>query len=99
MLSCTNYIVKLFLPGLESTGLERIWALAGVAQWIECWPANEPKGCWFYSQSGYMPALQARSPFGGAQEATTHCCFSPSLSSSLSLKIKKLKLKKIERVW
>ena len=40
-------------------------ALAGVAQWIECWPA-EARGCWFDSQSGHMPGLWARSPVGGA---------------------------------
>ena len=34
--------------------------------------ACEPKGRWFYSQSGPMPGLWARSPVGGAQEATTH---------------------------
>ena len=38
-----------------------------------------------------MPGLWARSLVGGAQEATTHWCFSPSLSPSLpfSLKINK----------
>ena len=29
---------------------------------------------------GHIPGLQARSPVGGAHEATTHRCFSPSLS-------------------
>ena len=33
---------------------------------------REPKGHQFDSQSGHMPGLQARSPVGGAQEATTH---------------------------
>ena len=37
--------------------------------------ACERKGCWFNSQSGHMPGLQARSPVGGMQEATTHWCF------------------------
>ena len=32
----------------------------------------EPKGHWYNSQSGHMPGLWARSPVGGAQEATTH---------------------------
>ena len=32
----------------------------------------KPKGHWFNSQSGHMPGLQARSPVGGAREATTH---------------------------
>ena len=34
--------------------------------------ACEPKGCQFDSQSRHMPGLQARSPVGGMQEATTH---------------------------
>ena len=38
-------------------------ALAGVAQWIECWPVA--KGHRFDSQSGHMPGLQAGSPVGG----------------------------------
>ena len=40
--------------------------LAGVAQWIECGPANPSV------QSGHVLGLRARSPVGGAQEATTH---------------------------
>ena len=43
-------------------------------------PACEPKGRWFDSQSEHTPGLLARSPVEGAQEATTHWCFSPSLS-------------------
>ena len=43
-------------------------ALAGVAQWIECWPVNHRFDSW----SGHMPGLWAGSPVGGAQEATTH---------------------------
>ena len=39
-----------------------VLALAGVAQWIELGPANQ--SCWFDSQSGHMPGLQARSPVG-----------------------------------
>ena len=46
----------------------------GSVDWV---PACEPKGHWFYSQSGHMPGLQARSPVGGMGEATTHECFSP----------------------
>ena len=34
--------------------------------------ACEPKGRWFDSPSGHTPGLQARSPVGGAREATTH---------------------------
>ena len=51
-------------------------------------PACRPKGCQFDSQSGHMPGLQARSPVGGTQEATTHWFFSPSLSPSLPLSLK-----------
>ena len=56
--------------------------------------ACEPKGCWFDFQSGHMPGLQARSPVGGAWEATTHWCFPSSLSPSLPLclKINKIKI-------
>ena len=39
------------------------------------------------SQSGHMPGLQARSPVGGVQEATTQWRFSPSFP--LSLKVNK----------
>ena len=51
-------------------------------------PAYEPKGHWFDSQSGHMPGLPARSRVGGMWEATTHWCFSPSLSPSLLLCLK-----------
>ena len=37
---------------------------------------------------GHMPGLWARFPFMGTQEATTHCCFFPSLSPSLPLSLK-----------
>ena len=57
-------------------------ALAGVAQWIECWAAK-PKGDQFNSQSGHLHRLQARSPVGGTWEATTHPSMSLSLSCSL----------------
>ena len=46
-------------------------ALAGVAQWIECWPANQSVAGSIPSL-GHMSGLQARSPVGGAREATTH---------------------------
>ena len=60
----------------------------GSVDWVL---ACEPKGCWFDSQSGHMPGLQARFSVGAKWEATTHWCFSPSLSPSppLSLKINK----------
>ena len=73
----------------------KCFALAGVAQWIEC--LSGLSGHQFNSQSGDMPGLQARSPIGGVQEATTHCCFSPfSFPSLLSENkyIKSLKKKK-----
>ena len=46
----------------------------GSVDWV---PACELKGHWFNSQSWPMPGLWARSPVGGAWEATTHWCFSP----------------------
>ena len=57
----------------------------GSVDWVL---ACESKGHWFYSQAGHMPGLQARSPVGGVWEATTHWCFSPSLSSSLPFSLK-----------
>ena len=55
-------------------------ALAGVTQWIDCWHANQ-RVTGSIPSLGHMPGLQARSPVGGAWEATTHWCFSPSLFS------------------
>ena len=51
------------------------------------------KGPYFDSRSGYTPGLWVRSSVGSVREATTHWCFSPSLSPSLpfSLKIKSFK--------
>ena len=46
-----------------------------------------------------MCGLQARFPVGGTQEATTHGCFSPALSPSLSLKINKFLKKKRKRKY
>ena len=44
---------------------------------IQPWPV------WLSGLStGHMPGLRDRSPVGGAREATTHWCFSPSLSPS-----------------
>ena len=40
-------------------------ALAGVAQWIECRPANQ-RVTGSIPSLGYMPGLWARSPVGGA---------------------------------
>ena len=41
-------------------------ALAGVAQWIECWPANQ-RVTGLIPSLGHIRGLQARSPVGGAQ--------------------------------
>ena len=54
----------------------------GSVDWAPAW---EPKGLSFNSQSGHMPGLQARSPVGDKQKATTHWCFSSSLSPSIFL--------------
>ena len=70
---------KLYIKEGKSHGLH------GSVDWV---PAYKPKGCWLYSQSGHMAGLWARSPVGGAREATTHWCFSPSLSPSLPLSLK-----------
>ena len=59
-------------------------SLAGVAQWIECLPANQ-KVTSSIPNLGHMPGLRARSQVGGTQEVSTHWCFSPSLSPSLLL--------------
>ena len=40
-------------------------ALAGVAQWTECQPANQSVTSWIPSL-GHMSGLWARSPGGGA---------------------------------
>ena len=64
------------------------FSLAGVAQWIECRPANQRITCSIPSL-GHMPGLWARSLVGGARETTTHWCFSPFLPSFPFLKINK----------
>ena len=51
-----------------------------------------PRGRPFDSQSGHMPGLRARFQVGDVREATTHGCFSPSLSGSLPLSLKVNKL-------
>ena len=69
--------------------------LAGVAQWIEHQPANQRVADSIHSQG---TRLGCGSPVGRVSEATTHYCFSPSLSPSLplSLKINKIFFKKGE---
>ena len=62
----------------------------------------EPGGHQFNSQSGHMPGLWARSLVGGMWEATTHWCFSPTISPSLLLSkntIKSLKKKGYNYHW
>ena len=49
--------------------LKQLLALAGVAQYIECWPVNGRVAGWI--RSGLMPELQTRCPVGGVREATT----------------------------
>ena len=54
--------------------------LAGVAQWVECWPVHQSVTGSILP--GHMPGSWARSPVGGALEATTHWYFSPFLPPS-----------------
>ena len=65
--------IMLFISYLRNT------ALAGVAQWIECWPMNQRVTSSIPSQGICLVGS-----YGGTQEATTHWCFSPSLSPSLA---------------
>ena len=46
-------------------------ALAGVAQWTECRPANH-RVTGSIPSLGHMLGLRVRSPVGDAQKATTH---------------------------
>ena len=46
--------------------------LAGMAQWIECLTASQRVSGSIPSQGTYLGCVWARSPVGGAQEATTH---------------------------
>ena len=54
----------------------------GSVDWVL---ACEPKGCWFNSWSGHMPALQARSTSGGVQRISRLMFLSLSFSSPLPL--------------
>ena len=69
-----NYIIifKSFCPG---------WC----GSVVECRPVNQ-RVTGSIPSLGHMPGLQARSPVGGMRKATTHWCFSPSLSLPLSKK-------------
>ena len=62
----------------------------GSVHWVL---ACEPEGCWFDSQTRHKPGLYTRSPVGGLWEATSHWCFFPSLSPSLTLSKNNLKEK------
>ena len=73
---------------LQALNVKNISRLPGLYDSVDWALACEPKGHKFDSQSGHIPALQARSPVGDAQEATTHWCFSPSLSPTLPLSLK-----------
>ena len=73
-ISCTCVLKKYIQPWL-------VW-LSGLSTNLRT------KGHWFDSQSGPMPGLQTRSPVGGTWEATTHWCFSPTLSLFLPLFLK-----------
>ena len=46
-----------------------------------------------------MPGLQARSPVGGVQKATTHSCVSPSLPPFPSLKINNKIFKRLKCIF
>ena len=63
----------------RQTLLQVLPALAGVAQWTECQPANQRVAGSIPSQ-GHMPGLQARSPVGGEPVATTQMFLSLSFS-------------------
>ena len=71
-------------------------ALAGVAQWTQCWPANQRVTGWFSVRARAWAVGQV--PNRGMREATTHWRFSLSLSPSLPLsqKINKYNLEKKE---
>ena len=62
----------------------------GLWGWVDWVLACEPKGLQFNSQLEHMSG--ARSPVGGAEETTTHWCF--SLFLPLSLKVNKYNVKK-----
>ena len=62
----------------------------GSVDGVQAW---ESKGRWFEPdwfdyQSGHVPGLPAGPQWGAMQEATTHRCFSPSLSPSFPLFLK-----------
>ena len=80
-LLCISYIKKnneSYFTKEGSTG----WY--GSVDWVL---AYEPKGRWFYSQSGHMPGLRARSPVEGVWEAADWCFSHTSMFLSLSFSL------------
>ena len=75
-------------------GLSPGWC--GSVDWVL---AYELKGQQFDSKSGHMPGWRARSLVGAFWEATTHRCFSPSLSPSFPLSLKINTFKKWNKNW
>ena len=61
-------------------------ALAGVAQWIECQPANQRVTGSIPSQGSCLGCRPG--PSRGKREASTYWCFSPSCFHSLTLALK-----------
>ena len=67
-------------------------SLTGVAQWVECRPANQEvvssipsQGTWLGCRLGpYLGACERKQ----INVSLTHWCFSPSLSPSRSLSLK-----------
>ena len=54
-------------------------ALAGVAEWIACWPVKLAVAASIPTQGTCLGYGPGRSPVGGVREATTQRCFSASL--------------------
>ena len=48
-----------------------VFALAGVAQWIECQPVNQRVTSSIPNQGTCLACREGESPVGGTQEATT----------------------------
>ena len=67
---------------------QKVCSSSGWCGSVDWAPVCEPKGRQLDSQLGHKPGLWARSPVGDMWEATTHWCFSPSLSPSLALSLK-----------
>ena len=61
------YLNKLQIFLYNKTEIFPGWC--GSRDWVL---GGEPKSCWVDSQSEHAPGFWARSPVGGAREATTH---------------------------